>query len=495
MNNTGMIALNIVIAAAVSFASVKIIEHNAAQPEKGSPTARSIHFASNQLSNNTSDDYYPDFIQAAETATKQVVHIKVQLGSRSGNPGYSSAYPQQQAVMASGSGVILSADGYIVTNNHVVEDASAIKVVLTDKRTFSANLVGRDPNTDLALIKIDASGLSAATFGNSDNVRVGQWVLAIGYPFSLNTTVTAGIVSAKERSIGIIGNKAQQSKGQNSASAVEAFIQTDAAINPGNSGGALINTAGELIGINAAIASQTGSYAGYGFDIPVNLAKKIVGDLKQFGTVKRGMLGVNFPSPSTEEQVLRQRGLDPGEIKGVYITGIQAGSAASVAGLQEGDIIKSIDGNDVNSSVELSERIARHCPNDKVELSYERKGKQTSTTATLKAQSTDNSAKENGPSLNDIYNKLGAKFAPLDNELKQRYQVNSGMVVTATLRGGFFEQIGIQPGAIIVSINGQQTNTPYELNSALMAARRGTVRIACVMPDGSKVLVNLSLGA
>ncbi|WP_205780579.1 S1C family serine protease [Mucilaginibacter limnophilus] len=397
--------------------------------------------------------------------------------------------------MASGSGVLISTNGFIVTNNHVVEDASAIKVVLTDKRTFAAKLIGRDPNTDLALIKIEASGLNAATFGNSDEVRVGQWVLAIGYPFSLNTTVTAGIVSAKERSIGIIGNKERLSERQNTGSAVEAFIQTDAAINPGNSGGALINTNGELIGINAAIASQTGSYAGYGFAIPVNLVKKIVNDLRQFGTVKRGLLGVSFPSPSTEEEVLRQRGIDPGKVKGVYITGVQPGSAAAAAGLQEGDIIKSIDSNTVNSSVELSERIARHHPNDKVPITYQRNGKQADATVILKAQADEDVADRNRPSIDDIYNKLGARFAPLNDLLKQRYQVNSGMMVTATLRGGFFEQIGVLPGSIIVSINGRQTNTPYELNSALMDATRGTVRIACVMPDGSKVLVNLSLGA
>ncbi|MFD0793437.1 trypsin-like peptidase domain-containing protein [Mucilaginibacter litoreus] len=492
MKILGIIALTVVIAAGVSFATVKLMEDNSLQRRAGRNAKSPVHFASFRTENDDAAIDYPDFTQAAERSTPQVVHIKVQLTAGHTNTGYP---PSQRVAMASGSGVLISEDGFIVTNNHVVEDASAIKVVLTDKRTFAAKLIGRDPNTDLALIKIEASGLSAARFGNSDDVRVGQWVLAIGYPFSLNTTVTAGIVSAKERSIGIIGNKERESEGQNSGSAVEAFIQTDAAINPGNSGGALINTNGELIGINAAIASQTGSYAGYGFAIPVNLVKKIVNDLRQFGAVKRGLLGVSFPSPSTEEQVLRQRGIDPGKVKGVYITGVQPGSAAAAAGLQEGDIIKSIDSNIVNSSVELSERIARHHPNDKVPITFQRNGKQGNTTVTLKAQANEDLADGSRPSIEDIYNKLGAKFAPLDDRLKQRYQVNSGMMVTATLRGGFFEQIGILPGSIIVSINGRQTNTPYELNIALMSAVRGTVRIACVMPDGSKVLVNLSLGA
>ncbi|WP_233268926.1 trypsin-like peptidase domain-containing protein [Mucilaginibacter lacusdianchii] len=492
MNRIGWVVLMVLIAAGVSFATFKVMNARGSAAQEGS-LHLPVHFASNSSAGANTPDSYPDLTQAAETAVEQVAHIKVQMSRIESGAGYYGASQQPAAVMASGSGVIISTDGYIVTNNHVVEDASDIQVVLTDKRTFSGKLIGRDPNTDLALIKISATGLSAVKMGNSDDVRIGQWVLAIGYPFSLNTTVTAGIVSAKERSIGIIGNK-ESGDGQDAASAVEAFIQTDAAINPGNSGGALINTAGELIGINAAIASQTGSYAGYGFAIPVNLVKKIVGDLKQFGAVKRGLLGVSFPSPATEDQVLKQRGINPGAIKGVYVTGVQSGSAAAAAGLREGDIIRSVDGNTVNSSVELSERIARHHPNDEIKLGYQRSGKELTAIATLKAQSAENTA-DNGVALNDIYNKLGAKFAPLDDRLKQRYQVTSGMVVTATLRGGFFEQVGIPPGSIIVSINGTQTNTPFELNKALMAASRGTVRIAAVMPDGSKVLFNLSLGA
>ncbi len=490
MNKLATIALTIVIAAGVSFATFKVMDSRSATAQGNSEQAP-FRFASNRTSDVNHQGNYPDLTQAAESAINQVAHIKVQITGQS--DGYYGMQSSGRA-SASGSGVIISSDGYIVTNNHVVESANVIQVVLTDKRTFPAKLVGRDPNTDLALLKINANGLSSIKLGNSDDVRIGQWVLAIGYPFSLNTTVTAGIVSAKERSIGIIGSK-QESEGQGASSAVEAFIQTDAAINPGNSGGALVNTNGELVGINAAIASQTGSYAGYGFAIPINLAKKIVSDLKQYGTVKRGLLGVAFPTPATEDQVLSQRGINPGTVNGVYITGVQPGSAAAAAGLKEGDVIKSIDGNEVNSSVELSERIARHRPGDQVSLGYQRGNQQLSATATLKAQSSNEVMAENGPSLNDIYNKLGAKFAPLDDQLKQRYQVRSGMVVTATLRGGFFDQVGIPPGSIIVSINGQQTNTPVELNNALMSATRGTVRIACVMPDGSKVLFNLSLGA
>lgn len=480
MNKTGLIILTIFIAAGVSFGTVKIM-NNQDQTVPFDQKKAPVRFASSQFGEELADTY-PDFTQAAAIASQQVVHIKVQVASQV----YS---PASQAATGSGSGVILSDDGYIVTNNHVVGEASSVEVVLPDRRTFAARLIGRDPNTDLALIKINATGLNPVKIGNSDLAEVGQWVLAIGYPFSLNTTVTAGIISAKERSIGIIG-----SKGGGSAP-VEAFIQTDAAINPGNSGGALINTAGELIGINAAIASQTGSYAGYGFAIPINLAKKIIGDLREFGAVKRGLLGVTFPSPATEDQELKQRGIAPGSIKGVYITGVQQNSAAAEAGLQEGDIIQSIDGNTVNSSVELSERIARRHPGDQVALNYLRKDKVLSSNATLKSLPSDGLAANTGPSLNDIYNKLGAKFAPINDRIKQGYGISSGMLVTAIARGGFFEKVGIQPGSIIVSVNGTQVNTPIELNKTLMSATKGTIRIACITPEGSRVLFNLSLGA
>ncbi|RYY30560.1 MAG: PDZ domain-containing protein [Sphingobacteriaceae bacterium] len=499
MNKFGLIVLTVFIAAGVSFGTFKVMERSY-KPVAVPDGNGGVKFVSDRDAAAPAD--YPDFTQAAGTVSQQVVHIKVQLSNQTDNAlpaGYDGAPQQSAPVMASGSGVILSQDGYIVTNNHVVEDATSIQVVLTDKRTFQAKLVGRDPNTDLALIKIDVGGLSPVKIGNSDQVKIGQWVLAIGYPFSLNTTVTAGIVSAKERSIGIIGSKRQgndQQENQPSAgSAVEAYIQTDAAINPGNSGGALINANGELIGINAAIASQTGGYEGYGFAIPINLAQKIVDDLKKYGIVKRGMLGVSFPSPATEDEVLRQRGINPGSIKGVYITGVQDGSAAAAAGLKEGDIIQSIDGNTVNSSVELSERIARHHPDDQVKLSYLRQGKTENTNATLKGQPAQNQLANTGPSLNEIYNKLGAKFAPLNAQLKQRYQVNAGMVVTAIARGGFFEQVGIEPGSVIVSVNGVEVNNPVELNKAFTNATPGTVRIACITPDGSKTIFNLSLGA
>jgi len=432
-----------------------------------------------------------DFVPAAKVVTPGVVHIKTlyQQSRGSGNflPGYGG---DNTPSIGSGSGVIISNDGYIATNNHVIENAIQIEVIFADRRTFTAKLIGRDPSTDLALLKVDAKDLPLVVLGNSDDVEVGQWVLAVGYPFSLNTTVTAGIVSAKGRSIGIINSNSPASPQTNTA--IESFIQTDAAINPGNSGGALVDLNGRLIGINTAIASLTGSYAGYAFAIPVNLAKKILDDLKEFGVVKRGLLGVSFPAPSVEEQFLKRQGINPGSVKGVYITGIQKGSAADAAGLREGDIIQSIDGADLYSSAEFSERIARHRPGDKVELKYLRDGKSKYTSATLKGE--EQVLASNAPPVTELYDRLGAIFSPLTPALKERYNIDGGMLVTQVRTGGFFDQIGIPPGTIIVYINGKIVNSTADINKALIAALNSRVQILGIAPDGSRIAFNFSLG-
>ena len=414
-----------------------------------------------------------DFVNAAQLVTPAVVHIRTESGL--------------------GSGVIIAADGYIATNNHVIENAKSITVILPDRREFPAKLVGQDPNTDLALLKIDGNKLPTVKLGNSDEVLVGEWVLAVGYPFSLSTTATAGIVSAKGRNIGII-EASQQGAAEQASSAIESFIQTDAAINPGNSGGALVNTSGELIGINAAIASMTGSYAGYAFAIPVNLAKKILGDFKEFGEVRRGVLGVNFPSPSIEDQFLKQQGIKPGSVNGVFITDIQPGSAAAAAGLKAGDIIQKIEGQQIYSSSEFSERIARRRPGDEVKLTYLRNGKEQQATAKLKAEekSGDMVASQ---SLNEMYEKLGARFTPLSPALKQRLGLNAGVVVTAVNRDGVFGQLGVPPGTIIVYINGAMISSPKDIETALIEAGRSRIQILAIAPDGSKVAFNFSFGA
>jgi len=418
-----------------------------------------------------------DFVNAAKLVTPAVVHIKTRSARGSGL----------------GSGVIIAADGYIATNNHVIEGAEEIMVILPDRREFKAELVGRDPNTDLALLKIEASKLPVVKMGNSDQVLVGEWVLAIGYPFSLNTTATAGIVSAKGRNIGIIGTT-QQEAAQRGSSAIESFIQTDAAINPGNSGGALVNTSGELIGINAAIASMTGSYAGYAFAIPVNLAKKILDDFKEFGEVRRGILGVSFPSPATEDQFLKELGIKPGSVNGVFITDIQPNGAAAAAGLKAGDIIQKIDGIEIYSSSEFSEKVARHRPGDEIKLTYLRDGKTQHTSAKLNKEnkSSDLASKQ---SLSEMYEKLGARFAPLSPAIKQQLRINAGVVVTAVSRDGVFGQLGVPPGTIIVYINGKEIITPKDIETALIEAGRSRIQILAIAPDGSKVAFNFSFGA
>lgn len=436
-----------------------------------------------------------DFVTASRMVTPGVVHIKTLVNASVGAEMQMYGQPYSRQGRGSGSGVIITENGFIATNNHVIENASEIQVILPDKRVFKATLVGRDPNTDLALIKVSATGLPILKFGNSDKVEVGQWVLAVGYPFSLNTTVTAGIVSAKARSIGIIQRSAERTDAvQPGSSAIESFIQTDAAINPGNSGGALVNTSGELVGINSAIASQTGSYAGYAFAIPANLAKKILEDLQRYGSVKRGILGVSFPAPSVEDQYLQQKGLVPGSVNGVYITGVLEGGAAAAAGLKEGDIIQSIDGVPVTSSSEFSERIARRRPGDKTALTYLRNGKVETASVVLKSEEIASTEEGNPASLQDIYNRLGAKFEQLPPTLKERYNLENGVVVSEVLRGGFFDQVGIPAGSIIAFINGKAISSPKDIDAALISARRGVIQIFAIAPDGSRVVFNFSLG-
>ena len=443
----------------------------------------------------TAQDGTPNLIHAAKLVTSGVVHVKTLFQGPGANRLMSELYGQESAPsVGSGSGVIISPNGYVATNNHVVENSSEIQVVLADRRSYSAELIGRDPTTDIALLKIQAENLPFVALGNSDSTEIGEWVLAVGYPYSMNTTVTAGIISAKGRSLGIIGRSL--SRGPDAAqapTAIESFIQTDAAINPGNSGGALVNMNGELIGINTAIASLTGSYAGYGFAVPVNLAKKILDDLKEFGEVRRGILGVSFPSPIVEDQFLQQQGIDPGTIKGVFITGIQKGSAADEAGLREGDIIKAIDSVDVSTSAEFTERIGRHRPGDKINIQFLRKNETHNAVATLRGIEKESVASTE--SLNAIYERLGAKFSTLTPAIKQRYNLRAGVLVTDVKRGGIFDMIGIPPGTVIVYINGQAMNTPEDIGNALVEARNAKVQILGIAPDGSRIAFDFSLGA
>lgn len=433
----------------------------------------------------------PDFTQAAAAVTPGVVHITVTMTSR-GSQGRGGGYPfdlfeeffgmpqqrrQPRQATASGSGVIISPDGYIVTNNHVVEDADKIEVKLPDKRSFEAKVIGRDANTDLALLKVNGKNLPIVKLGDSDAVQIGEWVLAVGYPLSLQSTVTAGIVSAKGRQIGILGDSqrprgygAQPDPEQMINTAIESFIQTDAVINKGNSGGALVNARGELIGINSAIASPTGVYAGYGFAIPVNLAKKILEDFKEFGSVKRGYIGVTFRE--IDEEIRKQYSVD--EVNGLYVFDVVKGGAAEAAGIKRGDILTKIDGRVIYSSADLQERVARLRPGDKVKLTYKRDGKERDVTVTLKGEEKKASSEEAGTSASatELFNKLGAGFAPASDQRKKELGINSGVVISQVHAGGLFEYYGFEPGLVITRINGKPVNNVDDIESALENSRR-----------------------
>ena len=353
------------------------------------------HFTSYQ------NEQYPDLTYAAENAVKAVVNIEaiqqVEMPRRGYDPfleffgipqdyGYGDGRPQYREQRAGGSGVIISEDGYIVTNNHVVDGASKLKVKLNDGRTFDAKLIGTDSATDLALLKVEAKDLPTLPFGSSDALRLGEWVLAIGSPFDLQSTITAGIVSAKARQLGAIPNDFR----------IESFIQTDAAVNPGNSGGALVNTHGELVGINTLIKSQTGSYVGYSFAIPETIVRKVVVDLKEFGVVQRALLGIQFRV--VDQDFLDAEGKDLGikDLGGAYVASVVEGGAASEAGIRKGDVILAIDGVKITEPSTLQEQIARHRPNDTVKLSVKRDGdvKQIEVTLRNKAGKTELMTKE-----------------------------------------------------------------------------------------------------
>jgi Do/DeqQ family serine protease len=401
--------------------------------------------------------------------------------------------PQQGPQMASGSGVIISPDGYIVTNNHVVEKADKITVNTNDHRTFSAKVIGTDPNTDLALIKISADNLPIVKLGNSDDAKVGEWVLAVGNPFNLTSTVTAGIISAKGRNINIIGSEnnedenpfgrtRNQQTGPKLNKAIESFIQTDAAINPGNSGGALVNTRGELIGINAAIASHTGSYEGYGFAIPVNLAKKVLNDIKKFGTVKRGYVGVSF----TELNPDVAQKLDITTTNGLYVNDLVQGGGAEQAGLHKGDIIVKVEGNPVYESSDLQERVGRLQPGDKINITVLRDGKNKDFAVTLKGEAVaPNRTAANSRSAEELFNKLGASFHALTPAEKNKLHVNSGVLVTQVREGGLFDAAEIPEGVVITSINKVPVSSIDDIDKAIVKPIQGNIIIAGLYPDGS----------
>jgi len=472
-----------------------------------------VYFTNNPINPNiTSSAGELDFTAAAAAVTPAVVYIKTTYAASDDNSGAEDMFErlfggraprsgqrqQQRAPQASGSGVIISPDGYIVTNNHVVDKAVDIKVTTNDHRILTAKVIGKDPNTDLALIKVSATNLPIVKLGNSDDVKVGEWVLAVGNPFNLTSTVTAGIVSAKGRGIGILNrqddeedaNPFQPSRNQPKVAkpnaAIESFIQTDAAINPGNSGGALVNTKGELIGINSAIASHTGSYEGYGFAVPVNLAKKVLNDIKQYGVVKRGYLGIQYNDLSGSD-------VDGDIHLGLKVGSVVPSSGAAAAGIQEGDIITKVDGNLIATSSDLTEHVGRLQPGDKVKLTATRNGAEKTFLVTLKDNAGDATAIASTSNA-DLFKKMGASFKPLTADEKSKHHIQSGLIVTDVAEGGMFDDLGVAKGSIITAVNRTMVNSIDDIDKALDASkRRGLLTLSGINPDGSLFTNNFQL--
>lgn len=415
----------------------------------------------------------PDLTYAAAKSVHAVVHITVtQKGGQEGSGnifdwffGDGITNPHERSMKQGvGSGVIISDDGLIVTNNHVIEGADEITVVLNDKREFNAKLIGIDPSTDLGLIKINATDLPLFEFGNSENLKLGEWVLAVGNPFNLTSTVTAGIVSAKSRDIGINTDHMR----------IESFIQTDAAVNPGNSGGALVNARGELVGINTAIASQTGSYSGYSFAVPSSIVQKVVRDLNEFGDVQRAMLNVEISDVDAE--LAKKHKLD--KIEGVFIRSAQQGGAADLAGIKDNDVILSVDGILVNSPSQLQEQISKHRPRDKVTVVVKRDNKRKPFNVTLRNKNGDMEIVKG----DDSQNIFGAKFVAISDREKEQLGIRSGIKITDP-GNGKFKEAGIEDGFIITQINKHSVSDVNEL-SHIIKNSRGGILVEGIYPNG-----------
>ncbi len=424
-------------------------------------------------------DPLPDFVQAAENSVNAVVHIKTKVTQSSTYDDFFGALlgqlygyqgqPYGNTKTAYGSGVVLSPDGYIVTNNHVVDGADEIEVTFNNKVTKAATIVGTDPTSDLALIKVDARDCDFLAFGDSDKVHIGEWVMAVGNPFNLTSTVTAGIVSAKARNIGILGE----------GSTVESFIQTDAAINPGNSGGALVNTRGELIGINAAIASHTGSYEGYSFAIPSNIVRKVVDDLLMYGETQQAYLGVSITDITSG--FAEKKGLSSTE--GVYVADVVRNGGADVAGIRGGDVITAINGNKVNTSTQVFEAVGQYRPGDKVNVEVVRNNETRNYSVTLLNRSGSQTMSKRSESF--YSEDLGLVLRPADQGDKSSLNIRNGLKIVE-IRKGRFQGVGISKGFVITVVNGINVNSKSDLENAINKGRSRMTRIEGVSPNGMK---------
>lgn len=465
---------------AITLGGYKLLERNSdkgTEVSQATPVVHTNYAGEKQI-------IAPDFGAAAEKTVHAVVHIRTFYERKSSvyDDFFSlhdffggSGGMRNMPVEATGSGVIISEDGYIVTNNHVVQEASLVQVTLNNKRTYTARTVGTDPSTDLALLKIDKEGLPFLGFGNSDDVKIGEWVLAVGNPFNLTSTVTAGIVSAKARNLNILGNQ----------SSIESFIQTDAAVNRGNSGGALVNTYGELIGINAAIASSTGAYSGYSFAIPVNIVKKVVKDLLEFGAVQRAFIGVSIQE--VDSKLADDKGME--DMHGVYVAGLTDGGAAEEAGIKKGDVITHVNGSQVNSTSQLLESIGLHRPGDILDVTVNRSDK--SIVYKVKLRNKDGNFKVVKKENAEVLVNLGATFSELKNEEMSKLGITGGVKVTS-LESGKLKNAGIREGFIITKIDKQQIKNIKDVETILQS-KKGGVLVEGIYPNGMRAYYGFGL--
>ena len=467
-------------ALAFAFSTGTLIKVNATQAPSTAVPAQPVDLT------YAAEKSLPSVVHILSTKNSKVQTIEVQSDPFSdffsdpfgffGNPNQSQDGKQKRSVrtpkqQGSGSGVIISTDGYIVTNNHVVADADELTVTLNDNKEYSARIIGTDKTTDLALIKIDAKDLPAITIANSENIKVGEWVLAVGNPFNLTNTVTAGIVSAKGRSLYQNG--------------VESFIQTDAAINPGNSGGALVNTRGELIGINAMLYSQTGSFSGYGFAIPTSIMNKVVDDLRKYGTVQRAVIGIQGQDVKNYVDAQKDQGkdVDLGTMEGIYVAKVLEESSAEEAGLKAGDVITAIDGKEMNKMADLQEYLAKKRPGDKVSVSYLRDKKKASKTMTLKNEQGNTQVVKKADL--DV---LGGNFRAITDGQKKQLNIGYGLEVLK-VNSGKFKDAGITKGFIIQRVNDSAVKTIEDLQNLVKEAstsRNPVLYIQGVYPTGKK---------
>lgn len=487
--------LGAVAVVAISAGVAGVTSYSLMQPEQNKTLAFDEVFQTNPntkfASLNASDMQPVDLTRAAESSVNAVVHIKSTQESKTqtvtvrdpfyeffgdmfGNRGGQQRQVQTPEKVGFGSGVIISKDGYIVTNNHVIDHADIISVKLNDGREFKGRIIGTDPSTDLALVKIEGDDLPTIPVGDSDQLKIGEWVLAVGNPFNMTSTVTAGIVSAKARSLGVYNN------------GVESFIQTDAAINQGNSGGALVNARGELVGINSVLYSPTGSYSGYGFAIPTSIMTKVIADLKQFGAVQRAMLGIKGTPIDDDGQLMDEKTKEQvkelGATEGVWVREIvEGGSAAGV--LQENDVIIGIDGKRVKNFAGLQEALAKHRPGDKVTVKVLRDKKEKNLEMVLKNEQGNTKVVKNaGMEI------LGAAFREVPQELKRQLNLGSGIEVTGVSEGKM-QEAGVRKGFIILKANGQSVKTVEQLEEIVKQATRSTDQVlflSGVFPSGKR---------